>query len=146
MNGNGVLIYKDALQEKELRKKFSPLCPLSCRFGHRQISNEGLHIAVASHQGQGFILQATLHAFPHTNPCHSFLSCTIFLKVLHSSNSSLLQPTSILLCKLSLQSYHPPSSSHGQTTGEHLYQSFHLPPSSLCNTPLFMHSGLCPST
>ena len=62
-----------------------PLCPLGCRLSHRETSPlQGLHIAVASYQGQGFIPWATSHAFSLTNLCHSLLSCTILLACLKS--------------------------------------------------------------
>ena len=62
------------------KQKISLLYPLSCRLSHRQTSTlEGLRIAVASSQGQGFIPWATPHAFPLINPCHSLLSYTILL-------------------------------------------------------------------
>ena len=62
------------------RKKFSPLCPLSCRLGHRQISAHKAFIllweptTVASCQSQGFIPQVTSQSFSFTNPRHSLLS------------------------------------------------------------------------
>ena len=37
---------------------------------------------VASHQSQGFILRASPHAFPFTNPRHSLVSYTIFFACL----------------------------------------------------------------
>ena len=37
---------------------------------------------IASHQSQGFIPQATPHAFPLTNLHHTLLSCTILLACL----------------------------------------------------------------
>ena len=60
------------LKKREEKQKISPLRPLSCRLSHRQTSTlQGLHIAVTSWQGQGFITQATAYAFPLTNPHHS---------------------------------------------------------------------------
>ena len=62
-----------------------PFMPLSCGLGHRRTSALlGLHKAVASRQGQGFIPRATPHAFPLTNPHHTLLSCTILLICLTS--------------------------------------------------------------
>ena len=55
--------------KEEKKNKFSPLCPLSCRLGHRRTSTlQGLHVAVAFRQGQGFIPRATPHAFPLKPP------------------------------------------------------------------------------
>ena len=64
-------------QKQTLRKKFSPLCPLSCRLSHRQdfnprISNSCANSTMVSCQSQGSILQATPYAFPLKK-----LSCTI---------------------------------------------------------------------
>ena len=52
--------------------KFSPSLHA---LGHRWISTfPGLHKAVASHQGQGFIPWAMPHTFPLTNPCNTLFS------------------------------------------------------------------------
>ena len=145
--------------KREAKQKISSLCHLSCRLGHRQIStHQGFDIAVASHQVQGFILQATPHAFSLKFP-HSFLSWTILLASLTSKHLFLKRsftvsihlpterlPAHTLTYILFWQSYPSPSSPHGRTTLEHLHQSFHLDPSSLCITPLSIHSGPYPSS
>ena len=65
---------------KKRKEKNSPLCPLNCRHGHRQISTLGLHIAMATHNcGISSRSGSHIHVFSLTNPCHSLISCTIFL-------------------------------------------------------------------
>ena len=86
------------LKKEKKRKKFSPLCPLSCMLGHRPTSTlQGLHIDVATHNcgisprtevhPPGYT--ATPHTFHLTNPRHSLLSCTILLSCLTSNPLSL---------------------------------------------------------
>ena len=70
---------------KDIKKEISPFMLSSCRPGQRQTSTlTGFYKAVASHQSQGFIPQATPHAFPCTNYHHTLLSCTILLACLAS--------------------------------------------------------------
>ena len=77
------------VKETKLRKKkkiIFHLCPLTCRLSHRWTSTlQGLHIALASYQGQGFIPWGITHAFLLTNLHHSLLSWTILLACLTSS-------------------------------------------------------------
>ena len=87
-------------------------------------------ITVASHQALGFIPCAMPHAFPLTNHCHSLLSCTTLLPCLTSKPHFLKQsfkesihlfrtlPTE-RLSAYSSQSYHSPSSQHGQAIRVH---------------------------
>ena len=74
----------------DMKKEIFPFILLSCGLGHRQISALQSFIrlwyltTIASCQCQGFIAQAMPHAFPLTNPHHTFLSCTILLACLAS--------------------------------------------------------------
>ena len=107
-----------------------PFMPFSCGLGHRRISIlPGLHKAVASRQGQGFILQATRYAFPLTNPRHTLLSYTILLACLTSKHFFFMEFFTVSIhlfhvyplndyqhTPLHRPSYHSPFSPHGRTT------------------------------
>ena len=78
----------DSIREAKLkRKKFSPLCTLSCTLGHRQTSTrQELHIAVATHNC-GISSKSEVGP-PVYTPCiptqlrHILLSCAILLACL----------------------------------------------------------------
>ena len=133
---------------KDMKKEIFPFILLSCEVGHRRISDlPGLHKAVASRQGQGFIPRETPHAFPLTHPRHTLLnlkSKPLFFKQSFTVSIHLFRGYQHThLHRLSLQSCHSPFSPHGRTIGEH-HQSFRPHPSSFRTTALSVHSGLNP--
>ena len=144
--------------KKEKNNKFSPLCPLNCRFGHRRTSTfQRLYIFCGNPQlwhpvkvrGSSPGLRP-MH-FPSGTPAiHSYLT-PFSLLAWHPNLFSLNSPSRYksissaanplndyqltLLHRLSWQYFPSPSCPHGQTTGARLHQSFHLYPSSLRNSP-----------
>ena len=134
-------------EKQSLRKRrITEIFPFKFRLGHRQTSTlQGLHIAVASHQGQGFIPRLrTMHSISQTPAIHSY-PASFSLVAWHpnffntpsryQSISSAAYPLSDYQHTLS-----NPIPLHRSTPSSIL--SF--TPSSLRKTPLSVHSGPYP--